>query len=183
LHKLRPTLWRTCRAIAHETRLQLLWEIFKGNDLCVVDLALQVGTSRQNASIQLRALAARGLIHPVRGKLNIVYHPEANSELEHVEKLLHALRHSFETGISFETVIHQATAFTHLRRILIVRSLATSGKAFGELSKETGIAPPALTRHLKKLEARYLIKKTSKLYRLARPKNPLGKTLLKIACA
>jgi len=183
MHKLRPTFWRTCRAIAHKTRLRLLWEIFKGNNLCVTDLGRAIGISEPTASIQLRTLSSRGLIRPVRGKLNIIYHPEANSELEHVEKLLNALRYSFETGISFETVIHQTTGFTHLRRILIVRALSTSAKTFGELMEETGIAPPALARHLKKLEARYFIKKTSKLYRLARPKNPLGKTLLEIACA
>ena len=183
MYKLRPTLWRTCRVISHETRLQLLWEIFKGNDLCVVELALQVGTSRQNASTQLRALAARGLIRPVHGKLNIVYHPEANSELEHVEKLLNALRQSVESGMSFETVIHQTTAFTHLRRILIVRVLSTSAKTFGALMDETGIAPPALARHVKKLEMRCFIKKRGKLYDLARPRNLLGKALLEIACA
>jgi len=44
MHKLRPTLWRTCRAIAHETRLRLLWGVFKESDLCVVELARLVGT-------------------------------------------------------------------------------------------------------------------------------------------
>ncbi len=183
MHKLRPTLWRTCRAIAHETRLRLLWEIFKGNELCVTDLGRVVGISEPTASIQLRTLSSRGLICPVRGKLNVIYHPEANNELEHVEKLLDALRHSFANGVSFESVIHQATAFTHLRRILIVRALSASPKTFGKLMEETGIAPPALARHLNKLEARLFIKKQGKLYCLTRPKNPLGKILLEIACA
>jgi len=83
----------------------------------------------------------------------------------------------------FETVVQQATAFTHLRRILIVRALSTSTKTFGELVVETGIALPALARHLKKLQARSFIKKTNQLYHLARPRNPLGQTLLEIACA
>lgn len=183
MHKLRPTFWRTCRAIAHETRLRLLWEIFKGNERSVTDLGRIVGISEPTASIQLRTLSSRGLICPVRGKLNVVYYPEANSELEHVEKLLNALRHSFANEVSFETVIHQATAFTHLRRILIVQALSTAPMTFGKLMEETGVAAPALARHLRKLEARHFVKKRGKLYGLAQPQNLLGKALLEIACA
>lgn len=49
--------------------------------------------------------------------------------------------------------------------------------------EETGIAAPALARHLRKLEARHFVKKRGKLYGLAQPQNLLGKALLEIACA
>ena len=183
MHKLRPTLWRTCRIIAHNTRLQLLWEIFKEESLCVTDLGKRVGITEPTASIQLRALSARGLIRPIRGKLKIIYHPEANHEVEHAETLLNALRECFDHKISFEQVIQQTTAFTHLRRILIVQTLSDSQRTFGELMKDTGIASPALARHLNKLTSRRFVKKANQRYRLARPGNRLGQTLIDIACS
>ena len=60
--ELRPALWRTCRVIANETRLQLLWHIFAKGELCVSQLVQRTGATQPNASNQLRALSARGLI-------------------------------------------------------------------------------------------------------------------------
>jgi len=69
--KLNPTLWRTCRAVASGTRLQLLWFIFEHGELCVQDLADLSGMSPSNASNQLRVLNARGLISPCREKMKV----------------------------------------------------------------------------------------------------------------
>jgi len=182
MYKLRPTLWRTCRAIACETRLRLLWGIFKQNDLCVAELAHEVGISEQNASIQLRALSSRGLIMPLRQNLKIIYQPEANAELESVGDILDALHKNFENRMSYETVIQQATAFTHDRRIQIVRILKDSPATFGELLEKTGASIPALTLHLNKLEARRFVKLKGTHYMLTNPGNPLGHVLLKTAC-
>jgi len=92
MSKLRPTLWRTCRAIASETRLRLFWEIFRGKDLSVSMLAHRVGISEQNASNQLRVLNARALITPYRKGMKVFYRAEANREVEYAEELLEALR-------------------------------------------------------------------------------------------
>jgi DNA-binding transcriptional ArsR family regulator len=59
---LRPALWRTCRGIACESRLRLLWALFAQNELCVCAAAKQTGMGEAQASVQLRALNARGLI-------------------------------------------------------------------------------------------------------------------------
>jgi len=181
LSKLRPTLWRTCRVIAQETRLRLLWAIFDGEELSVGEMGRWIGISEENASIQLRILNARGLITPRRKGVKVFYRAEANLEVEHAAELLDALRACYEKRISFENVVRMATAFTHPRRIAIVRALAESRQAPGDLRKVTRIARPSLFRHLDKLESRRFIGVHRGAYRLAAPKNPLGNCLLKIA--
>lgn len=179
--ELRPTLWRTCRVIANETRLQLLWHIFDESELCVNQLAQRAGATRPNASNQLRALSARGLITSRREKKNVIYRMEANNGVAFAPRLLEALKKCHEQSTPFKTIIQQATAFTHERRIEIVRTLNGKKLSFGELRDTTGISPAALSRHLEKLEARRFIKRTDGIYRLTWPGNPLGRILIDIA--
>jgi DNA-binding transcriptional ArsR family regulator len=179
--KLRPTLWRTCRIIANETRLQLLWNIFAEGELYVNQLVQQTGATRPNASNQLRALSARGLIAYRREKQNVIYRAEANNGVDFAPNLLEALRQCHERSMQFKTVIRQATAFTHERRIEIVQALNGKKLSFGGLRDTTGISPAALSRHLEKLETRGFIKRTDGLYRIGWPGNPLGRTLIDIA--
>ncbi|MEA2068587.1 MAG: metalloregulator ArsR/SmtB family transcription factor [Verrucomicrobiota bacterium] len=179
--KLRPTLWRTCRVIANETRLKLLWHIFAKGELCVSQLVQRTGATQPNASNQLRALSARGLITYRREKNNVIYRAEANNGVDFAPDLLEALRQCHERSMSFKTVIRQATAFTHERRIEIVRALNGRKLSFGGLRDTTGISPAALSRHLEKLETRGFIKRTDGLYRIGWPGNPLGRTLVDIA--
>ena len=75
----------------------------------------------------------------------------------------------------------QATAFTHERRIRIVRALSGSAKPFGALLVATGIPASSLWMHLEKLQKRGFVKSGGDHYRLAIPGNALGRALLKIA--
>jgi len=84
--------------------------------------------------------------------------------------------------VSFEKIIRQATAFTHVRRIEIVRALADSNQTFDGLHTLTGISKPSLTRHLGKLESRRFVSIHSGRYCLKTPGNLLGRCLMKIAC-
>ncbi len=181
--KLRPTLWRTCRVIANETRLTLLWKIFEEGELCVHELVEQTGVSRPNASTQLRALSARGLIMPRREDMRVIYRAEANAGISFAPPLLDALRECFEQSMTFKTVIRQATAFTHERRIEIVRALKGKILSFETLLGTTGMSSTALSRHLNKLERRGFVKYTKGIYRLGAPRNPLSRVLVEIACA
>ncbi|MCK5675744.1 MAG: winged helix-turn-helix transcriptional regulator [Verrucomicrobia bacterium] len=181
MKELRPTLWRTCRIIANETRLQLLWHLFTDGELCVTQLSRKVNVGQPTASNQLRALSARGLITPRREKKNVIYRAEANNGVDFAPEQLEALRKCHEQSMSLKTVIRQATAFTHERRIEIVRALNSKILPFYELRGITGMSPAALSRHLEKLEARRFIKKTDGLYRIVCPGNPLGRTLIEIA--
>lgn len=134
-----------------------------------------------NASTQLRALSARGLISPRRKNMMVLYRAEANSTIEAAPVLLNALRGCYEQGVPFKTMIRQATALTHERRIELVRALTGKGLAFHELAETTGMSASALSRHLQKLEARGFVKYKNGIYLRGTPKNPLGRILLKIA--
>jgi len=179
--ELRPTLWRTCRVLASETRLQLLWLLFDEGGLCVGELAGRTGMSCPNASNQLRALSARGLIAPRREKMKVLYRVEANRGVYFAPGLLEALRICREQSMPFKTIIRQSTGFTHCRRIEIIRALVGKRIPFEGLRDATGISPSALSRHLEKLETRRFVGKTGGEYRIGRPGNPLGRELLRIA--
>ena len=183
MSKLRPTLWRTCRVLASETRLQLLWALFEKEGLCVANLARLTGISEQNASNQLRALNARGLITPRRIGLRVFYRPEPNTEVEHAQTLLDALRDCCEKKMPFASIIRQATAFTHARRILIIQALAAGPASFDDLHEQTGVPAASLTHHLKKLEARRFVRRRGGRYYQSTPGNSFGRILKKVACA
>lgn len=183
LMKLHPTLWRTCRILASETRLQLLWLIFEEQELYVQQIAERTGMSVPNASTQLRALSARGLISPRRKNMMVLYRAEANNAVDTAPVLLDTLRVCYEQGVSFQTIIRQTTAFTHERRIELIRALTGKALAFHELAETTGMSASALSRHLEKLEARGFVKYKSGFYQRTTPGNPLGRVLLKIVTA
>jgi len=113
--------------------------------------------------------------------MRVIYRPEANHAADNAPELLNALKKCHKQSISFEAIIREATAFTHERRIEIVRSLNHSKQIFSDLRDSTGMSSSSLSRHLAKLEARGFITSTNGVYSLSRPNNHLGKTLLKIA--
>ncbi|MBC8207448.1 MAG: winged helix-turn-helix transcriptional regulator [Kiritimatiellales bacterium] len=125
-----------CRTLAHSTRLQLLWNVFEDEELCVREVAIYTGISEPNASNQLRELAAKELIIRKRGKLKVFYKPTGRPEPLFVKTLIPVLKRCHDDEVSFETIIHDATAFTHDRRIQIARCLAASDEAVDSLLKK-----------------------------------------------
>lgn len=181
--QLQPTLWRTCRVLACETRLEMLWLLFEKRELCVSELAELTGTTAHNASTQLRALNARGLISPRREKRRVLYRAEASAETAAAPVLLEALRTAFTKKTPIRKIFHICTAFTHPRRIEIVRSLTKAPQqTFGEMLEGTGMSSSALANHLEKLSRRGFVKKRAGLYGLVRLKDPLRRALLLAAC-
>lgn len=73
------------------------------------------------------------------------------------------------------------TAFTHERRIRIVRALAGKPMGLYELRRSTGISLPSLLRHLRKLAARGFVSRGDQGYVVGPPRSPLAKTLLNLA--
>ncbi len=182
MRELRPTLWRTCRVIASTTRLRLLWKIFQSEGLCVGELARATGASRENATIQLRALNARGLIMSTRRGKRVIYRAEANPGVDGAEEILDALRESFIAKIPLKIVFREATAFTHSRRIFLMKTVILSSGSFDELLETSGMSPIALRWNLSKLEARGFVKAHGDFYEAGYPKNPLGKCLMRLVC-
>lgn len=183
MSKLRPTLWRTCRVLACETRLEMLRLLFEKGELCVSDMAAQTGVSAHNASTQLRALNARGLITPRRENQKVIYRAEANEELSAAPALLKEVRAAFDKKTRAKTIFRICTAFTHQRRIELVRTLTSGPQDTGELLEKTGMSTSALWGHLDKLSSRGFVREKAGRYRLCRVKDPLRRALLAAACA
>jgi DNA-binding transcriptional ArsR family regulator len=169
--------------IACETRLQLLWHLFQNDHQSVADLAELTEISSQNATTQLRALNAHGLIIPHREKMKVFYRAKANDASAFAPELLSALHECWEQELPFQTIIRQATAFTHERRIEVIRALHESDLTFDELLEETGMSPSSLSRHTAKLKARGVIRRNRGTYRLMPPEAGLGGALRRAATA
>ncbi len=180
MHKLRPTLWRTCRVLANGQRLQLLYALFEKKEQCDFELAGEVCMSTSHASIHLRALSSRGLIRQYRHKMRVLCSTEANVEVESAKTLLNALRICHDQNMPLPLLIKQATAFTHPRRIEIIQTISQSGITKDRLHAKTHISFSALTRHLNKLTARGFVRKEKRLFFRTVPPDALSKALLQI---
>jgi DNA-binding MarR family transcriptional regulator len=180
MHKLRPTLWRTCRVIANEQRLRLLYALFEKDGQCVFELAGETGMSEAHASIHLRALNSRGLIRQHRRDMRLFCNTEANIEVESAKTLLNALRICHSENILLPVLIKQATAFTHPRRIEIIQTIPSSGITKDLLWEKTHISFSALSRHLNKLAERGFVKGGKNLYFKETPPDALSKALLQL---
>jgi predicted ArsR family transcriptional regulator len=93
---------------------------------------------------------------------------------------LRALRACYRDHIPVETLKKQATAFTHPRRIEIMRLISKSSISTDALAEITGISFAALNRHLNKLKARGFVRGKNNVYRNQTPADAFSKTLLKI---
>jgi DNA-binding transcriptional ArsR family regulator len=177
-----PSLWRTYRVLAGETRLEMLRLLIERGELCVSDLAELAKTTPHNASTQLRALNARGLITPRREKQCVLYRAEADKNLVAAPHLLAAISAAFHAGTVPGTVFRLCTAFMHPRRIEIARILQTAPHSFSALQEKTGFSPSALSHHLEKLESRGFVKKHGTRYLPTRRNDPLRMALWQCAC-
>ena len=180
MNRLRPTLWRTCRVIANEQRMLLLYSLFKNNGQCVFELAQNIGIRPEHASIHLRSLNSRGLILQKREKMRLLCSTQANEEVDSAPLLLNALRTCYKQQTPTHVLTKQATAFTHARRIEIIRCIPSAGITKDQLNEQTNISYSALTRHLNKLESRGFITSGRNIFFRATPPDALSKALLKV---
>jgi len=174
------SLWLTCRVIANENRLRLLWEIFSDPSLCVNDLAKTISISPATASNQLRILCDEGFISAHRSGQQVFYGADSTHAFPHILQLQTALRKCWHKAVPFKSIIHQATGFTHQRRIELIKRIAVGEISPTKLLDETVMSYPALCRHLHKLEARGYIDFSNGKYRLAKPDGQLDRSLLEI---
>lgn len=174
--------WRVCRAVSTKGRLRLLWLLFEEGELSVRELAAGTQITESYASFQLKVLFSAGLLRFRRQEMSVIYRAEATVRDERTVELLATLKECCEKRVSYESVIRQVTAFTHGRRIEIVRMLRDDSCSFGELMDQGGMTSSALSRNLLKLESRRVVWRDAKLYRLAQPSDRLGRMLLDIVC-
>ena len=95
--KLRPTVWRTARALDNENRLRFLRAVFISKEAKgVTRLAEDIGVSVSTASQYLRALNARGLVDVKRESSYVYYGSGKNRSLPEAQLLQDAFRRLFE---------------------------------------------------------------------------------------
>jgi DNA-binding transcriptional ArsR family regulator len=94
---------------------------------------------------------------------------------------LRSIFHETTFSKASDTIFQLVTAFTHPRRIEIFRALRMRPLTFDQVQAATWISALALSRHVKKLEARRFIKCRDGLYSIARRVDPLRRELMRLA--
>ena len=185
---MRPTIWRTARALANEKRLRFLRAVWmsKGKKT-VSELAEVLGLSIPTASVYLRALNARGMISVQRVSSQVFYSDGEDRSLPEAQKLQSAFADLFSRErLPYNwpaKLMPTLKAYSHVRRIAIIRCLALQGMGFKELSRHVSIPEMSLARHMKVLrEAEIVACDEKRRYLLKRPHDSLQKVLLEISC-
>lgn len=158
--RLYPTLWRTCRVMANATRIKLLAEVIAEPQRSVEDIAAASGVPARRASAHLRLLQSRGLLTATRQSRWVLYEAIPDPLVLSAAPLLAALRAAVSGRETTREVKRALTAFTHPRRLRIVKALTQTSLSFGELLVATGISRQALCRHMDKLRRRGVVQRT-----------------------
>lgn len=134
------------------------------------------------ASQYLRFLNARSLLLAERQGRWVRYRPAANRSVGGYDALLAALKGALSAhGDPVETVFRLVTAFTHPRRLRLIRALTAGPASVSALMRVTHISRQALTRHLAKLQSRGFVIHLKGAYRLECPRRRLAGILLTLA--
>jgi len=179
---LRPTLWRTCRAIANQTRLEMFHLLLRQPGQTVSGVAKELRQPLSLTSEYLRVLEARGLLTARRSGRWVKYQPSAVTSRNTTAALVAAMRATFQRETKpVQTIFRLATAFTHQRRIEIFRVLQVGPRTPGQLQAVIRMSRRALLRHLRKLEARGFVTRRGRLYALSHRGDGLGCELARLA--
>jgi len=184
VHSLRPTPWRTCRAIANRTRLKMFGLLVRHPGLTVSAAAKELKQPLSVTSEYLRALEARGLLISRRVGRRVEYRVNSADSVRPSARLAVRLRLAFQRNSQpVDTIFKIATAFTHPRRIEIFRALEGGPKTFGELRFATRISRRAARRHLEKLEQRRFVVCRDGVYMVVRRFDSLRLEFARLATA
>jgi DNA-binding transcriptional ArsR family regulator len=169
--------------VANARRLRVLQHICESGEACVSETARACRLPRCGTTLALRALQARGLLRARRDGAFVRYDARADVSVEHAARVLDALRRSFQRQDPAKQMIQAATAFTHVRRILIVQALVSGPAKAADLSVRCGISRPALYRHLGKLMRRGLVEETpGDVWQLRQPDGLFLQELQDLVC-
>jgi DNA-binding transcriptional ArsR family regulator len=168
--------------VANRKRLQTLGLLIRKPNQTVSAVAERMRLSVPAASQYLRALEARGLLTCRRVGRRVEYRPAVGTGDGPAGKIINSLRLVLSRRAqSIEAIFKLATAFTHPRRIELFRALTNGADSFAKLQGATRIPARALSRHLRKLEARGLVKKEMARYVDTLQRHPFGRVLTSLA--
>jgi len=136
------------------------------------------------ASLYLRMLQARGLVRCERSGREVFYSDRADPLVSSAPGMLKAMRAALGPGEGpLRNAMFALTAFTHPRRIRIVRALGTRAMTTEDLGRVTGISPRALERHLDKLHRRGVLSWDEDRVMWSEKPSPLVQALVREASA
>jgi DNA-binding transcriptional ArsR family regulator len=157
--------------------------LLKDPDQTVSAVANHLRLTLPVASQYLRALEARGFLTVRREGRWVYYRPSTAQATGPAQPLIEALWQEFQrTTNPIEQVFNLATAFTHPRRIEVLRVLSTGAKTLVDLRAKTGISRDALGRHLGKLIARGFVAMDAESVSVVKPRDALGRALVRLGC-
>lgn len=173
------TIWKTCRVLANETRLRILRRLMRGAEMCVIDLAETEGLSPVVTSQHLRLLHESGFLKQTRKSKWTFYSTVSDPEPPMTKKIHISLKKQLVINEKqIPNLLKLMTAFTHPRRVEIIKQLKASPHTFDELTKICAISPEAMHRHLNKLLSRKFIREKSGIYILIPAGTELKNTLI-----
>ena len=188
--QLKPTLWRTARALANKDRLNLMRLVSTANGTKgVVELAEEAVLPVPTASLYLRALNARGLISVVRSGPYVFYGTGPDRSLPVAVRIQNTFRRLFAASDLpddwAQELLPTLRAYSNARRESIVRRLRASQPIrFIEFMNLCGLCETTFLRHLSILVAAGVVTHDREgFYSLAKPKTPLAAEFLKAACS
>ena len=176
---LEPTLWRTCRVLTHGKRLEILERLAGTGEASVTRIAKDCGVSLPAATQHLRQLQSRGLIRAARRSRWVYYSAAPDPLVKHSKGVLEAVLQALRRRHTHALIRQDLTAFTHPRRLVILRALADHPAGPFDLAARCRISRPAVFRHLDKLRRRGVVEVVVDRYQLAQPPSPLARALLK----
>lgn len=180
--QLNPTLWRTCRALAGETRIQLFRQLYASPGLCVSQLADEVGIGCSCASQELRRLQSRGLLQVARVGPYVRYRPGADPQVADAHPILVAMERVLtrRPASRDEEILCIASALAHPRRMAILRNLLAEPQDTTSLQTTLKIPLRTLHHHLEFLLAGNMIRLEQGVYSPVRNRHPLAKCLIEL---
>ena len=175
-----PTIWRTCRILTSVKRIACLKAVLEQPGGCVGEIAALARIPRDQASLCLRALQARGLILARRESRWVRYWPEPDPLVPAAAPILAGMRRALLVEkLPIKCLTRCLTSFTHPRRLIILRGLQKSAPVtFETLSQASFVSAPALYRHLKKLDTRGLVQEGGTGWKLCLDHEQLADTFL-----
>lgn len=177
-----PTLWRTCRVLAGETRLRLFRLVVTEPGQTVTALAHAADIKISRASQELRRLQSRGLIRAKRERNTVKYLPVSDPLVPVAKPLLTAMKSAFAHPQSAPDshAIEIATALSHPRRIAIIQELLKAPQDFNTLRTAVHIPSVSLYRHLELLQHLNLVRQTRRIWGFIPNAHPLTQCLIRI---
>lgn len=188
-NKLKPTLWRTCRAVRNPLRLRLLKAVFEHDgEFCVRDFAKLLQMDEALTSVYLRQLNARGLIGVSRERIRVVYNTAPDRTLPDSLKFRESLKAYFSQPLpdKWETeLVRIVDAFSHPNRLAMLIRLAQGPATIHELFEAAGVVVKSIYHHLRFFTTAGLIEREDSYHsptiiRLVPQRHPVTCTLLEL---